>query len=404
MRVLQINTVCGIGSTGRIATDIDTLLKKQGHESFVAYGRDIPKSCDTAIKIGSDFGNYSHVAKTRLLDQHGFGSVYATKKFINRIEELNPDVIHLHNIHGYYLNVNLLFKYLKKVNKPVVWTLHDCWPFTGHCSYFDYVNCSKWQTGCYSCPQKKSYPTSVILDNSKDNYSKKKEIFTGVENLTIVTPSKWLAELVRQSFLSEYPVKVINNGIDLESFKPTQSHFRDNNNLQSKFIILGVAGVWEKRKGYDHFLELSKMLRPDEVIIMVGLTDKQRKRLPSNIIGISRTNSIQELAEIYSTSDVFINPTLEDNFPTTNIEALACGTPIITYKTGGSVECLDNDCGFVVNKGSIKELLMKIDIVKNKGKSSYKNYCVERAAKLYDKKDRFNEYIQLYKLSGNNIF
>ncbi|MEI4829865.1 glycosyltransferase [Bacillus sp. FJAT-53711] len=396
MKVLQINSVCGIGSTGRIATDIDKILKSQGHESYIAFGRGNARDCDTTIKIGNQIDNYMHVAKTRLLDKHGFGSKKSTQEFINKIEVLNPDIIHLHNIHGYYINVELLFEYLKKVNKPVVWTLHDCWAFTGHCSHFDYVNCSRWETGCYSCSQKKNYPSSIFIDNSDNNYLKKKDIFMGVKNMTIVTPSKWLARLVKKSFLSEYPTKVINNGIDLEVFKPTESKFREKYNLKNKFIILGVASIWEERKGYEYFIELSKNIKIDEAIVLVGLTDKQIKNLPNNIIGISRTNSVRELAEIYSTADAFVNPTLEDNFPTTNLEALACGTPIITFNTGGSIECIDKSCGLIVEKGNLNELINTIEKVKKKGKLSYSQQCIQRAKNLYDKKDRFNEYVQVY--------
>ncbi|AZR73927.1 glycosyl transferase [Anoxybacter fermentans] len=396
MKVLQINSVCGIGSTGRIATDIHNILIENGHESYIAYGRDEARGCDTSIRIGSKFDNYMHVVKTRLFDKHGFGSRKATAEFLNKVEKLNPDIIHLHNIHGYYINIELLFKYLKKANKPVVWTLHDCWAFTGHCAYFDYVGCDKWKTICYSCPQKKGYPSSILLDNSKNNYNKKKEIFTGVKNMTIVTPSNWLAGLVKQSFLEEYPVKVINNGIDLEVFKPTASNFRKKYNLENKFIILGVASVWEHRKGYKYFIELSKKIKKDEVIVMVGLTEKQKNKLPNNIIGITRTNNVRELVEIYSAADVFINPTLEDNFPTTNLEALACGTPVITFNTGGSKESVDENCGFVVQKGNIDELIYTIRKIKGQSKSSYSRQCVEKAKALYNKKDNFKKYLELY--------
>ncbi|MCR4431981.1 MAG: glycosyltransferase family 4 protein [Tepidanaerobacteraceae bacterium] len=396
MRVLQINSVCGIGSTGRIAIDINKILKEQGHEGYIAYGRDFAKDCDTSIRIGNKLDNYMHVLKTRIFDRHGFGSKRATREFINKIEKLDPDIIHLHNIHGYYINIELLFEYLKRVDKPVIWTLHDCWAFTGHCSYFDFIGCDKWKTGCYNCPQKNEYPSSIFMDNTKSNYKKKKDIFTGIKKMTIVTPSNWLAGLVKESFLGEYPVRVINNGIDLEVFKPTESNFRVKYNLKNKFIILGVASVWGKRKGYQYFIELSKKLNPDEIVVMVGLTEKQKKSLPNNIIGITKTNNVKELAEIYSDADVFINPTLEDNFPTTNLEALACGTPVITFNTGGSVECVDQNCGFVVEKGNLKELFNTIQVVKEKGKLNYIQQCIQRAKKLYDRKDRFKEYLELY--------
>ncbi|WHY96092.1 glycosyltransferase [Peribacillus simplex] len=397
MKILQINSVSGIGSTGRIATDIGKILEVEGHESIIAYGREKSNDCNKGMKIGNHFDNYVHVAKTRLFDRHGFGSKKATRNFIDKVEQYKPDIIHLHNVHGYYLNVELLFEYIKKVNKPVIWTLHDCWPFTGHCSYFDYVNCNRWETGCHSCPQKKSYPASVFIDNSKDNYLKKKKLFSGVKNMTIVTPSIWLAELVKKSFLGEYEVKVINNGIDLKAFKPTtQSNFREINKIKNKFVILGVASDWGKRKGYEYFVELSQKIREDEIIVIVGVTEKQKDNLPTNIIGITKTNSIEDLAEIYSAADVFINPTLEDNFPTTNLEALACGTPVITFNTGGSVESIDNSCGIVVDKGNVMELVIAIEIIKEKGKLSFSQMCIKRAKDLYDKREKFNEYVKEY--------
>ncbi|MBU3197732.1 glycosyltransferase [Clostridium estertheticum] len=394
MKVLQINSVCGYGSTGRIATDIYRILEEQGHECLIAYGRGTAHEGINSIKIGTKFDNYMHVAKTRLFDLHGFASRKATKEFIKKAKEYDPDVIHLHNIHGYYINIELLFNYLKETNKPVVWTLHDCWAFTGHCAYFDYVCCDKWKNGCDRCPQKSSYPQSLLKDNSKHNYANKKELFTGVKNVTIVTPSKWLSNLVKESFLKEYDVKVINNGIDLNVFNPKDKNiFRKKYNLEEKFIILGVASIWEERKGSRYFLEISKLIDKNSRIVLVGLNDKQLSTLPQNIIGIKRTNNIEELAEIYSAADVYVNPTLEDNFPTTNLEALACGTPVITFNTGGSVESVDESCGIVVKKGNIEglfEIINKMNINKFD-----ENDCI-KMVKKFDKNDKFNEYIKLY--------
>lgn len=393
MKVLQINSVCGMGSTGRIATDLHNVLIENEHESYIAYGRDLPRNCDETIRIGTDLDNYKHVVITRLYDKHGFGSKKATKMFIKQIEELNPDIIHLHNIHGYYINIELLFNYLKKVDIPVIWTLHDCWAFTGHCTHFDFIKCDKWKTGCYHCPQKNTYPSSLFLDKSKRNYSLKKEIFTGVNNMTIVTPSKWLASLVEHSFLSEYPIEVINNGIDLNVFKPTTSHFRKYYNLEKKFVILGVASVWEEKKGFNYFIDLSNRLETDEVIILVGLPKKLIKKLPANIIGITRTNNVHELVSIYSTADVFVNPTLEDNFPTTNLEALACGTPVITFNTGGSRESIDESCGIIVEKDKFHDL---INIIKDFKLNKFSSIdCVQRS-KRYDSKVKYNEYLDIY--------
>ena len=393
MKILQINSVCGVGSTGRIATDLYKILEEQGHECKIAYGRGTAPEGIDSIKIGSNLDNYIHVFKTRVFDRHGFGSINATKKFIEEVKEYDPDVIHLHNIHGYYINIEILFNYLKEANKPVIWTLHDCWAFTGHCAYFDYVGCSKWKNGCNKCPQKEGYPTSKVFDNSKLNYEKKRELFTSVKNMTIVTPSKWLANLVKESFLGKYPVEVINNGIDLDIFKPTKSYFRERYGLEDKFIVLGVASVCEERKGLKYFVELSKELSDDYKIVVVGVTEKQKKELPNNILAITRTNNVKELAEIYTVADVFVNPTLEDNFPTTNLEALACGTPVISFNTGGSVESIDNKTtGYIVEKDSSEEAKLCL----SKIKEILQSKCIERA-KLYDKKERYNDYISLYR-------
>lgn len=396
MNILQINSVCGIGSTGRIATDLHAILLSQGHQSTVAFGRDTARNCSHTIRIGNRFDNYLHVAQTRLFDKHGFASAGATKTFIAEIKELNPDVIHLHNLHGYYLHIGLLFEYLKQSNKPVIWTLHDCWPFTGHCAYFDFVDCARWRIQCYDCPLKMEYPKS-FTDNSRWNYRAKKDLFLGFKNLTLVTPSKWLANLVEQSFLQDYPVAVINNGIDLSVFRPTPSTFRINHKLEDTFIVLGVASGFCARKGYGYFIELSRQLKPDEKLVLVGVSEKQIKLLPIGVIGITKTNNTQELAEIYSTADVFLNPTYEDNFPTTNLEALACGTPVVTFNSGGSPECLDANSGLVVERADLRGLVTTIATIKKNGKKFYTINCQKRAQDRFDKNARFAEYIELYK-------
>ncbi|CEO09855.1 group 1 glycosyl transferase [[Clostridium] sordellii] len=394
MKVLQINSVCGIGSTGRIATDLYKVLEEQNHECKIAYGRgSAPQNIDS-IKIGSTIDNYFHVFKTRVFDKHGFGSVNATKKFIEEIKDYDPDIIHLHNIHGYYLNIEVLFKYLKEADKPVIWTLHDCWPFTGHCSYFEYVECEKWKSSCENCVQKKEYPTSKLLDGSKLNYAKKKELFTSVKNMTIVTPSKWLSKIVKESFLGKYPIEVINNGIDLDVFKPTDSNFRDKNNLNNKFIVLGVANIWVEKKGLKYLTELEKNLNDDYKFVIVGVDEKKKNELSKNIIAITRTNNVKELAEIYTAADVFVNPTLEDNFPTTNLEALACGTPVLTFETGGSVECVDEKCGAIVPKKELENL--KQQIIKIKENNFDSADCIKKSKK-YDKRKRYDDYIRIYR-------
>ncbi|MDI9520814.1 MAG: glycosyltransferase [Bacillota bacterium] len=347
MKVLLINSVSGIKSTGRICTDLADALIETGHECRIAYGREhVPERYRTiSYRIGSDFDVFLHGLQSRIFDNTGFGSRKATVPLIDWIKAYDPDIIHLHNLHGYYINIEVLFNYLKEAGKPVVWTLHDCWPFTGHCAHFDFVGCEKWKMGCFQCPQKGEYPTSYVFDSSKQNYQRKKELFTSLNNLTVVTPSNWLAGLVKQSFLSKYPVQVIHNGIDLEQFKPTPSKFRVKHGIENKVMLLGIASVWNHRKGLNTFLELAEMLDDHYVIVLAGLSKKQLDNLPKNIIGIQRTDSVKELAEIYTAADVFINPTMEDNYPTVNLEALACGTPVIFFNTGGNAETIKANTG-----------------------------------------------------------
>lgn len=396
MKVFQINSVCGVKSTGRIATDIYNILLQQGHECKIAYGRENPQNvaAEDAIKIGTDTGVKFHALMSRITDKTGFYSKAATKKLIKQIEEYNPDVIHLHNIHGYYINIEMLFKYLAKADKKVVWTLHDCWSVTGHCAYFDIINCTKWKTGCNCCPQKKKYPTSLVFDNSKSNWDKKKKLFTSVKDMTLITPSRWLEGIIKESFLADCKTTVINNGLDLNVFKPTESDFRKKHNLEDKKIILGVAAIWEVRKGFEDFIKIAKMINDDYRIVMVGVTEEQKKQLPENVIAIGRTNNVQELAAIYTTADVFINPTKEEMFGMVNIEALACGTPVVTYNTGGSPEGIDSTCGIVVDKGDVTALYETAVKVCDEKMFSEEN-CMAYA-KNFDKKDKYNEYVDLY--------
>lgn len=397
MKILQINTVVNSGSTGRIAEEIGQMAIKSGWVSYIAYGRNERPSTSNLIRIGNDKDVKLHGLQTRLFDRHGLGSKKTTSDFIKQIDNIKPDIVHLHNIHGYYINIEVLFNYLKNANVPVVWTFHDCWPITGHCSYFTFVGCEKWKTQCYSCPQKRGYPASYFIDRSKKNYNLKKELFSSLPNLTLAPVSQWLSGVLKESFLQNYPIKVINNGINTEVFKPSlSSDFRNKYGLKDKFTLLGVANVWEERKGLKDFIELSKLLDSGYQIVLVGLTKKQIEQLPENILGIERTESVDALADIYSTSDVFINPTYEDNFPTTNLESLSCGTPVITYNTGGSPEAIDESTGIVVEQGNINKLVEAIYSIKKKGKQYYSDACESRAHKFYKKEDRYKEYIDLY--------
>ncbi|WP_446786922.1 glycosyltransferase [Macellibacteroides fermentans] len=397
MKIVQINSVLGVGSTGRIVLDLYNFVISDKSQAVVAYGRNHGVTFDSSYEISSIWGNYTHGIKTRIFDRHGFGSKVSTKKFIQFLRNYNPDIVHLHNVHGYYLNIEMLFCYLKEMGIPVIWTLHDCWAFTGHCAYFEYIGCNKWKNTCNHCPQKHKYPKSWLMDSSEWNHQRKKHLFKSVDNLTIVTPSEWLGELVKSSCLKEYPIKVINNGIDLNSFSPVGSLQTKNTKqrlkIENKYTVLGVASVWDERKGLRYFHELSERLSNDYRIIVVGVSERQMKQLPNNIIGIKRTHSLKELAELYSIADVFLNPTLEDNFPTTNLEALACGTPVITFKTGGSPEAIDETCGIVVEKGSAEGLVKAIEHIRN---SPFSSEACRKRAMIFDKNDKYAEYIKLY--------
>lgn len=398
MIVLQINTNVNSGSTGRIAEEIGLKAIEAGYNSFIAAANTSRPSKSKIIQIGNDFDRKMHGLKTRLLDRHGFGSGKATKELVTKLEQLNPDLIHLHNIHGYYLHIGILFEYLKKHQKPVIWSFHDCWPFTGHCSHFERVNCYRWQNLCYNCPNKKGYPASYFIDRSTKNYLLKKDLFTSLRNLNIITPSDWLTNHVKKSFFKYFDVRTIYNGIDINVFKPqSRLELKFKYNLVNKYVILAVANVWNIYKGLNDIIKLSYQLDSNSQIVMIGLTSAQINKLPANIIGISHTNSISELSEWYSLSNVFINPTYSDNFPTTNLESLACGTPVITYNTGGSPEAIDENTGFVVDKGNIEQLSKCIKIILGHGKDYYTNNCRVRAETYFNKDDRFIDYLNLYK-------
>lgn len=328
MRIVQINTF-PYKATGSIMMNIHNKLLEEQYDSYVVWGRGRAAQNEHEIAIRDEFGVKFHGIYTRITDKTGFASKKMTRKLIDKLKQIEPDILHLHNIHGYYLNIEQLFNYIRENNIKVVWTLHDCWAFTGHCAYFDMVGCEKWKTGCHDCEQKKTYPSSLIKDNSYWNWKKKRSLFTNL-NITIVTPCKWLKNIVKQSFLKEYPVEVIYNGIDLNVFHPEKTDFEEKYNLRGKYVILGVASEWTERKGLKDFIKLEEMLdRTKYRIVLVGLTQKQIKELPNTIIRIERTENVQELVGIYTRANVFFNPTYEDNFPTTNLEAIACGTPVM---------------------------------------------------------------------------
>ena len=401
MRIAQIN-MCLHGSTGKIMFMIAKTAENVGMQTLSCSAAEINKSNNQMADEnknhyvwGTAFERKFHIYAGIILGRNGLFSQKGTRALISKLKQFKPDIIHLHNIHNFCINLPMLFRYLKNSNIPVIWTLHDCWAFTGHCPYFTIVKCEKWKTGCGKCPQLDVYPKTLI-DTTKKMFKLKNKLFCGIIDMTIVTPSRWLAELVEQSFLKKYPVKVINNGIDLEVFKPTASDFRQRYNIsKDRFVLLGIAFGWGKRKGLDVFIELEKRLDFAKYqIVLVGTDDNVDKLLPKSIISIHRTNNQAELAEIYSAADLFVNPTREENYPTVNMESLACGTPVLTFRTGGSPEILDEHCGSVVSCDDIDA--MQSEIVRICETKAYSREDCFKHAKCFNANDKYTEYVKLY--------
>ena len=395
-KIIQINTALNCGSHGRIVEQISRVAADRGFETTIVHGaRYLNKSQFADIQTTTKNQELFNGVRSLLFDAHGFGLKCATKSLIAKLKEIKPDIVHLHNIHGYYLNYKILFDYLAESGVPIVWTLHDCWSMTGHCAQFENYNCDKWKTQCHDCQYHADWYPKSIIDRSRRNFELKKQCFTSVKNMTIVPVSHWLEDVVKQSFLAEYPVKVINNGVDLMSFRPKRNEMERSGEISSeRFTLLGIASNWDNDKGIKEFVKLSQNL--DYQVVMVGVNERLSKQLPDAIIKVAKTNSQEELAKFYSMADVFVNPTYKDSFPTTNLEALACGTPVITYKTGGSPESITPETGIVVEKGNFVQLCEAVETIRKRGKDHYSASCRERAEKFYNKDDRFKDYIDLY--------
>lgn len=393
MKILMINTVCGILSTGRICTDIAEVLEKEGHECKIAYGRmTVPEKYQKyAIKFGNSFTNKIDAGFSRILDNGGLNSKIPTLYLIKKIKDFAPDIIHLHNIHGSYINIKILFKFLKKYNKPVVWTLHDCWTYTGHCAHFTLIGCNKWKTLCSKCPHKRSYPKSLFLDRSTRNHKLKKKLFTSLDKVTIITPSQWLADVTKQSYMGKYDIYPIPNGVDLEAFKPTQGDFRKKHGLENKKIILGVASAWGKNKGTEEFAKLSQTLSNDYKVVMVGLSEAQAEKMPKEILTLPRTNSISELAEIYTAADIFLNPSRQETMGLTTVEAMACGTPVLTSNLTAVPEVVDENSGLVLENLEIDAIINGIEKVLAKEYPNTRNRAEE-----YEKSAQYQKYLNEY--------
>lgn len=398
MKLLQINITVNVGSTGRIAEQIGLAVMERGGESYIAHGIDKAISQSNVITIASRWNYRIHRNLSKWTDMQGRFSVLATKRLVRKIAKIAPDIVHLHNIHGSYLNYKILFDYLGRADIPVVWTLHDCWPMTGHCAHFEFAQCERWKSGCHHCPEQKSYPVSKFFDRSRKNYIEKREAFNLVKNLTIVPVSKWLGGIVKESFLGKYEVEVIHNGIDIATFAPiTDSDLRERYGLAGKRVILAVASPWGVRKGLDDLKRLSGMLPRDRYqMVVIGLNPKQMATLPDGIVGLQRTANVEELAAWYSLADVFVNPTYEDTYPTTNLEALSCGAPVVTYRTGGSPESVTAETGRVVEKGDLDALVRAIDELCAEDRDAMRRRCRDYAEAHFDNRSCFRKYIDLY--------
>lgn len=389
-RLLQINVTANWGSTGKIAESIGLCAIRHGWESYIAYGRYSQESQSQLVHIGTAIDPYIHYGVQRIFDNEGLCSRRATKKLISVIKSISPDIVQLHNIHDHYLNYRLLFEYLNGTNIKVVWTFHDCWAFTGHCFHFVSKSCYKWKTGCSSCPLKDSYP-KTLFDSSARNYRLKKLLFSANKNLTIVSCSDWMGHFVQESFFKDNRRCTIHNGIDLNVFVPLPNAMKRDD---GKYVILAVSNVWTSDKGLHDIYRLRVMLPHEFEIILVGVSSKQQRCLPDGITGIQRTQNVDELVALYNQADVLINPTYADTFPTVNIEALACGTPVITYMTGGSPEAVDAQTGIVVPQGDVQALSAAILRLKEHPLSSVD--CRSRAEALFDKEKCFEKYLTLY--------
>ncbi len=393
MKIVFINSTPR-GSTGTIVNGLVSVCNDKKIDTYMFFGRKKYKLNKNQKYFGSRIENHFHRLFSFLTGISGIGSYFGTKKLLRKIRLINPDVIHLHNLHGWYVNIPLLFKFIKKKKIRTIWTFHDCWPFTAQCAHFTIEKCDKWINGCYSCPRLSIYPNS-FFDNTRTMWKLKKRWLTGVQNMTIVTPSQWLSKLVRKSFLNEYDVITINNGIDSGVFAPTDSDFRIKNSIaDDECMILGVASEWTDRKGIDVFVDLAEKLSSTYKIVLVGTNEGIDKSLPESVISVHRTSNQSELVKIYSAADVFVNPTREDNFPTVNLESLACGTPVITFNTGGSPEIIDESCGLVVPVNDIDRLKKAIERV-FQDKPYSRQACVNRA-RMFEKRVMYEEYVKLY--------
>lgn len=401
-KLLQINPVVRENtSTGRIMRELGELAQAAGWESYIAYSRardGVPTHSSKLVPVGNGLDLLLHWLATRLFDAHGLMSRCATRQLIRRIREIDPDVVHIHNVHGYFLHYPLLCNFLSERGKPVIWTVHDCWLFTGHCYHYAAAGCDRWQTECHHCPQKRAFPTSWLLDRSRRNFAAKQKAIGGIRNLTLVTVSDWMRREVGKSFLKDKTCRIIHNGIDLDVFQPRPgTDVRSRYGIPAGPFVLAVASIWLPEKGIPDLVRLRELLDPGVSLVIVGrLGAEQTSTFPAQVITIPRTSDATALAELYSEAAALVNPTWQDNYPTVNLEAIACGTPVVTYRTGGSIESITPDTGFVVQQGDVVSLSACIRHILERGKEHFTGPCREYALRHFSRTDRFQDYIRLY--------
>lgn len=404
--LLQVNVTANSGSTGRIAEQINAAARKHGWETWLAYGRNLVKCDSQLIHVGNKLQVYEHYAEHRLLDNDGLASRRATRQLIAKLKAIKPNIIHLHNIHDHWLNYRILFEYLNTIDTPIIWTQHDCWAFTGGCGHFSAIDCYQWKMECRKCPLKQNHPLMRLFEKTSKHFEIKKHLLSQQKNLTLVPVSNWLAELERQSFLGGHDIITIHNGIDLSVFQPT-----DYRTITQKYgigdseYVLGVANIWGQRKGIDDFVRLAELLTQENIkVVMVGTIKGLHHKVGNsgNIITIPHTENVKEMAALYSGAMMFCNLTYEDNYPTTNLEAMACGTPVLTYRTGGSVEAITNETGWIAEQGDVEGVANTIRAWQYTCKANLeqelatRKECRKRAEEHFNKDKCFAEYVKLY--------
>lgn len=395
-KLLIINVTLNWGSTGRISEQVGVLARNEGWEVMIAHGARYqnPSEFDH-YQVSTPLEERVHWLISQLCDGQGRGSWLATRRFLKKIESFKPDVVHMHVIHGYYMNYGLLMNYFKEKNIPVVWTLHDCWAFTGHCAYFTAANCEKWKTQCEQCPIPHDFP-NTYLDKSKANYNRKKKVYGDMQNLVLAPVSQWLGDLVKESFLGKHDIQVVYNGIDVDVFKPSVSNFKEKLGIEGKYLLLGVAQGFDERKGLKDFFKLSEMLPDDYQVVLLGAMEDEIAIAPKSVIALPKTESLQELVEAYSAADVLLSLSYEETFGLTPVEAMACGTPAIVYNNTAQPEHITPETGFVVENGDLDTLVARIKILCETGKATYSSACRERAVNVYDKDKCYRKYIDLF--------